>query len=257
MIHKVTQGAHRVSHAGRNMQFTDVTEIRFRYMFIELPLADEDFMEQPVITLWSDAHFHSPYVMSVYVALKEKGLAFTLQTVDLASGQHLQPGWQGYQLTRRVPVLAVQEFILSESSAIDEYLEERFAPPVWERIYPVDREKRARARQIQAWLRSDLLPIREERPTEVIFSGARMPPLSAAGCQAAEKFIAHVETLLPEGQQNLFGEWCIADTDLALMINRLALNGDALPARLEEYAQFQWQRASVQQFVALSDQVSG
>lgn len=33
-------------------------------------------MNQPVITLWSDANFFSPYVMSVYVALAEKGLAF-------------------------------------------------------------------------------------------------------------------------------------------------------------------------------------
>jgi glutathione S-transferase len=26
----------------------------------------------------------------------------------------------------------------------------------------------------------------------------------------------------------MFGEWCIADTDLALMLNRLVLNGDAV-----------------------------
>ncbi len=29
-------------------------------------------MNQPVITLWSDANFFSPYVMSVYVALAQK-----------------------------------------------------------------------------------------------------------------------------------------------------------------------------------------
>lgn len=29
-------------------------------------------MSQPVITLWSDSQFFSPYVMSVYVALQEK-----------------------------------------------------------------------------------------------------------------------------------------------------------------------------------------
>ena len=36
-------------------------------------------MSQPVITLWSDANFFSPYVMSVYVALAEKGLTFSLK----------------------------------------------------------------------------------------------------------------------------------------------------------------------------------
>lgn len=214
-------------------------------------------MSQPAITLWSDANYFSPYVLSVYVALKEKGLNFTVQTVDLASGQNLQPGWKGYDLTRRVPVLAVDDFVLSESSAIDEYLEERFAPPTWERIYPLDMQKRARARQIQAWLRSDLMPIREERSTDVVFAGAKKPPLTPNAVKAAEKLIATVEALLPQGQQNLFGEWCIADTDLALMLNRLILNGDEVPERIEEYALFQWQRASVLRFIALSAKRSG
>jgi glutathione S-transferase len=209
-------------------------------------------MSQPAITLWSDANYFSPYVLSVYVALKEKGLNFTLQTVDLASGQNRQPGWKGYDLTRRVPVLGVDDFVLSESSAIDEYLEDRFAPPTWERIYPLDIEKRARARQIQAWLRSDLLPIREERSTDVVFAQLKKPALSEAGLASAQKLFATVEAVLPVGQQNLFGEWSIADTDLALMLNRLVLNGDDVPERLQEYAAFQWQRASVQRFIALS-----
>ncbi|OUH19943.1 glutathione S-transferase YfcF [Klebsiella pneumoniae] len=130
-------------------------------------------MSQPVITLWSDADFFSPYVMSVYVALQEKSLPFTLKTVDLNRGEHLQAGWTGYAATRRVPLLEVDDFALSESSAITEYLDERFAPPEWERIYPHDLQKRARARQIQAWLRSDLMPIREERSTAVVFDGAK------------------------------------------------------------------------------------
>lgn len=78
-------------------------------------------MSKPAITLWSDANFFSPYVLSVYVALQEKGLPFTLKTVDLNSGEHLQPSWQGYALTRRVPVLEIDGFELSESSAITEF----------------------------------------------------------------------------------------------------------------------------------------
>ena len=214
-------------------------------------------MNQPVITLWSDANFFSPYVMSVYVALAEKGLTFTLKTVDLDGGEHLKPQWQGYALTRRVPVLEIDGFELSESSAIDEYLEDRFAPPEWERIYPHDLQKRARARQIQAWLRSDLMPIREERPTDVVFAGAKKAPLTAEGKASAEKLFAMAEHLLALGQPNLFGEWCIADTDLALMINRLVLHGDEVPERLVDYATFQWQRASVQRYVALSAKRAG
>ncbi len=209
-------------------------------------------MSQPAITLWSDADYFSPYVMSVYVALAEKGVPFAVKTVNLDRGEHLSPQWQGYALTRRVPVLEIEGFELSESSAIDEYLEERFAPPEWERIYPHDLQKRARARQIQAWLRSDLGPIREERSTDVVFNGAKKPALSAEGQKAAAKLFDTATSLLAHGQQNLFGEWCIADTDLALMLNRLVLNGDAVPQPLADYAAFQWQRASVQRYVALS-----
>ncbi|WP_148250247.1 glutathione transferase [Raoultella terrigena] len=214
-------------------------------------------MSQPVITLWSDSDFFSPYVMSVYVSLQEKSLPFTLKTVNLDSGEHLQVGWKGYSCTRRVPLLEVDDFALSESSAISEYLDERFAPPEWERLYPHDLQKRARARQVQAWLRSDLLPIREERSTDVIFAGQKKPALSAAGRRSAEKLFETASELLAHGGTNLFGEWSIADTDLALMLNRLVLNGDEVPERLADYAAFQWQRASVQRYAALSAKRAG
>lgn len=214
-------------------------------------------MSRPVITLWSDANFYSPYVMSVYVALQEKGLTFSLKTLDLSKGEHLQSGWKGYGLTRRVPLLEVDTFELTESSAITEYLDERFAPPEWERLYPHDIEKRARARQIQAWLRSDLMPIREERSTDVIFGGAKKPALSAEGQKTAAKLFETAGALLSHGKPNLFGEWCIADADLALMLNRLVIHGDEVPEPLADYATFQWQRASVQRFIALSAKHTG
>lgn len=101
-------------------------------------------------------------------------------------------------------------------------------------------------------LRSDLMPIREERSTAVVFDGAKMPDLSEAGRQSAEKLFATATMLLAHGGQNLFGEWSIADADLALMLNRLVLNGDKVPEALADYASFQWQRASIQRYVALS-----
>lgn len=214
-------------------------------------------MSKPVITLWSDSDFFSPYVLSVYVALQEKSLPFTLKTVSLNNGEHLHSSWKGYGQTRRVPLLEIDEFQLSESSAITEYLDERFAPPQWERLYPHDMQKRARARQIQAWLRSDLMPIREERSTDVVFAGVKKPPLTRAGEASAAKLFDTASALLAHGQQNLFGEWCIADTDLALMLNRLVLNGDDVPQALADYAEFQWQRSSVLRYVALSAKRAG
>ena len=65
-------------------------------------------MSKPAITLWSDAHFFSPYVLSAWVALQEKGLSFHIKTIDLDSGEHLQPTWQGvgnYMLLSALPFL--------------------------------------------------------------------------------------------------------------------------------------------------------
>lgn len=209
-------------------------------------------MNYPSIILWSDSSFFSPYVMSAYVALTEKGIPFTLKRVDLAQHQQPDGAWRDLTLTRRVPALQIDDFILNESSAIAEYLEERFPAPAFERLYPRDREKRARARELQAWLRSDFLPLRQERPTEVLFAGERFAALTPAARQTAEKLVTACQRLLTDGQQNLFGEWSVADTDLAVMLNRLALHGDALPENLRHYAEFQWQRASVQLWLAES-----
>ena len=91
---------------------------------------------------------------------------------------------------------------------------------------------------------------RMERTTEVVFYGAPAPALSAVAEAAAGKLLAAVQTLLPAGQDHLCGEWCIADVDLALMLNRLVLNGDAVPQRLADYARRQWRHPAVQRWVA-------
>jgi glutathione S-transferase len=201
------------------------------------------------LTLFVDHQFTSPYAMSVYVTLREKGIPFVTERLDLGTQQHQQTAYRQQSLTARVPTLVHEGFALSESSAISEYLEEVFAPPTYAEVYPQDVKHRARARQIQAWLRSDLMPIRNERGTDTVFITPTSTPLSAAALEAADKLFRAVEQLLPEGASHLFGNWCIADTDLALMLMRLVVNGDAVPERLKTYAIQQWQRPSVQQWV--------
>ncbi|CAI0698016.1 glutathione transferase [Serratia entomophila] len=211
-------------------------------------------MSQPIVELYTDSQFFSPYALSAFVALTEKAIPFNVKPVDLAKEEHQQAAYVSLSLTRRVPTLVIGEFQLSESSAIAEYLEDIHPAHA---IYPRDVKQRAKAREIQAWLRSDFMPIRAERSTEVIFSDGKFPPLSAAAQGAAHKLIAAVEKLLSHGQDNLFREWCIADTDLALMLNRLVMHGDAVPENLRHYAHKQWQRPSVQAWLALPAKMRG
>ncbi len=200
---------------------------------------------QPV-RLYVDSQFASPYAMSAFVALHEKGLSFEVSPVDLGAHENQSPAFAQRSLTRRVPTLQHGEFHLSESSAITEYLDEAFPDTP---LYPTEIHDKARARQVQAWLRSDLMPIRQERSTEVVFYGLKKPPLSPAARESVDKLVSAAEWLLPAGVDHLFGTWCIADVDLALMLNRLAFNGDPLPERLVRYAQLQWRRPTVQRWV--------
>jgi glutathione S-transferase len=206
-------------------------------------------MPNQSLLLFVDSAYLSPYAMSAFVALQEKALPCKLETVDLEAGANREARFATTSITRRVPTLVHGDFALSESSAIVEYLDEVFpgAP-----LYPTETRARARARQVQAWLRSDLMPLRKERSTEVVFRRPSSEPLSADARAAAEKLFAAADLLLAAGEENLFGQWCIADTDLALMLNRLVRNGDEVPARLATYAQRQWQRPSVQSWVKLA-----
>lgn len=205
-------------------------------------------MNNSRLRLYVDSQFTSPYAMSAFVVLQEKGIEFDLEPLDLDRLENRAADYASLSLTQRVPTLVHGDFALSESSAITEYLEDVFPQTP---VYPQDPLQRAKARQVQAWLRSDLLPVRQERSTLVVFYGLKSAPLSTEAQAAAGKLFAAAQALLADSPENLFGQWSIADVDLALMLNRLVLNGDSVPPALADYAQRQWQRPSVQAWVRL------
>jgi glutathione S-transferase len=196
--------------------------------------------------LYIDANIASPYALAAFVGLLEKGLSFDIETLDLAARANQGADFCKTSITRRIPTLIHDDFALSESSAICEYLDEVFPGTP---LYPANPRDRARARQIQAWLRSDLMPIRDERPTFVVFCGATRPALSAQAREAADTLFSAALTLLDGRTDNLFGDWSIADVDLAMMLQRLIVLGDPVPKRLIDYATQQWSRPTLQQWV--------
>ena len=208
-------------------------------------------MSNAQFILYVDARYMSPYAMSAYVALLEKGVPFELRQVDLSAAAQRAPDYARCSLTCRVPMLSHGDFHLSESSAIAEYLEDLLPTPGYQALYPATSSERARARQIQAWLRSDLMGIREARPTTTMFGAPTNTSLPAEAQADSARLCALAERLLPAGASQLFAHWSIADTDLALMLQRLLANGDPLPERLAAYARAQWQRPSLQCWLAL------
>jgi len=205
--------------------------------------------EAAKLVLWGESNWESPWVFSAVVALEEKRLPYEMKVLSLSKGEARKGDYALRSITGRVPALEHGDFWLSESSAIGEYLEDAFPPPQWPRLYPQVARERARARQVQAWLRSDLQPLRQARPTSALFLGEKVKPLTPEAKESVEAFYRAVEQLLPPGAATLFEAFSIADADLALTLQRLVHSGDPVPERLRRYAQAVWARPSVRKFV--------
>jgi glutathione S-transferase len=200
------------------------------------------------MVLYTDEFFTSPYAFSVFVTLREKRLPFQLRTVALQRHEQHADDFRRLSLTGRVPALEDGTFTVSESSAIVEYLDERY--PDTTPALPRDVRERARARQLMAWIRSDLLPIREERATHTIFYRPAERPLSASGEAAAGRLMFVASRLVPPTAGPLFGAFSTVDADLALMLMRLRASGRDLGVQLTRYTDTVWSRPSVAEWVA-------
>ena len=93
------------------------------------------------------------------------------------------------------------------------------------------------------------MPIRVERSTAVIFYRPNAAPLTDEAKAAASKLFDAAQTLLDGSEEGLFDQWSIADVDLAIMLNRLVIGGDKVPDGLVRYANRQWQRPTVEEWV--------
>jgi glutathione S-transferase len=198
--------------------------------------------------LYGETNLDSPFVFTVFVALREKGIPFEFRLLDLDAGESRTPKFAERSLTARVPTLSVGDFSISESLAIVEYLEETASGAGQARLLPATVEQRARARQVLGWLRSDLVALRAERPTESIFFEHVQTPLGAKARADVDKLFRVARTLLG-GRTTLFDSFCIADADLALALMRLVANGDSVPPELERYVASVWSRPSVAAWV--------
>ena len=199
-------------------------------------------------TLFVETLWISPYVFSSHVALREKSAPFDVVEVALVDGANSRPDYATPSVTERVPSIEHHGFRLAESSAIAEYLEELLPPPANARLLPAALRDRARARQIMAWLRSDLSALRDDRSTITMFYRFGLKPLSGPAQRDADRLVRVAEQLVPSGGGPLFGEWSLVDAELAFMLHRLILNHDPVPERVAAYARAQWTRPSVREF---------
>jgi len=201
------------------------------------------------LTLYADTTWQSPWVFHVMVALEELKVRYKLEPLAMPIPSDVRASLQEHAILGKVPCLAHGDVWLTESSAISEYLSERFTPPQHPRILPADVVARARARQVMSWLRTSMFGLRDDRPTTSVFQRPVTRPLGDKAKADAAELVRVTEQLLAPGATTLFGEWSVADADLALMLMRLVASGDPVPQRVTEYVMAQWGRASIRKFL--------
>jgi glutathione S-transferase len=88
----------------------------------------------------------SPYAWRVWLALEAKGIAYEWKPISFSDGDHKKPEFLALNPRHKVPVIVDGDFILYESAAILEYLDERHGSGM--KLFPGDAKQRARVRRL-------------------------------------------------------------------------------------------------------------
>lgn len=189
-------------------------------------------------------NYISPYVRKVLACLELKGLEYEIDPIAPFVGNE---EFSRLSPLRRIPVLIDDELVLTDSSVICQYLEDKHPTPA---IYPRDVGDRARARWLEEYADTRLadgliwrlfhqLAIKRhifgEVPNEVVVQHARDVEIPAA--------LDYLEGQLPE-DGFAFGALSIADISIASYFRtasfvRYAIDADRWPLTAALVAQVQ------------------
>lgn len=184
----------------------------------------------------------SPYAWKVWLTLEHKALPFALKLLSFDRGETQTPEYLALSPRGKVPALVDGELVLTESTAIVEYLEERYPERP---LLPRDLAARAHVRRIGLEADAYFAPaVRGCRG--VVFERAGATPEAIAAAREGvvrelERFAAHL------GERPYFGGEALTLADFTLYPHlRLLLRFDerapelgiaaALPAGLRAWA---------------------
>ena len=167
----------------------------------------------------------SPYVRKVKMALHEKGLQYESQPVDLLSDENKRPEFLAMNPFHRVPVLRDGDVILFESTAINEYLEEKHPEPA---LLPRDPVLRAQARAWEEASDAYFGPCLGGLVRETFMNPGGPDP--AALEQHKAQLAEHLESLDRQlkGKDYVAGTFSVADIALGIAISVLPMFGISL-----------------------------
>lgn len=167
---------------------------------------------------------YSSYTRTVRLALEEKGVAYTLDEVDIFTGGTRSPEHLARQPFGKVPALTHDGFGLYETSAITRYVDEAFPGPA---LQPGDVKTRARMTQIcgitdsyvfgpailKAFWQAAIVPMQGGTPDQAVM---------AEGFAKADAAFAAIEALCADGPFLCGAAISLADLHLLPVVDYFA-----------------------------------
>lgn len=174
--------------------------------------AQEDIPLEEKMQLYS--YCRSSCSWRVRIALAYKGVQYEYKAVDLAQGEQFNEDFKKLNPFCTVPVLVDSDFVLSDSFAILEYLEEKYPRPS---LFPADVKKRALVRQVVNHVVASIQPLQNLAILKRVEALAGSDERVKWAQHFIESGFKGLESLLaPEAGKFCFGdEFTMADIALA------------------------------------------
>jgi len=132
----------------------------------------------------------SPFAWRVWLALEHKKLPYELRVMSFDKGDLKQPAFQALTPRGKVPLIQDGDYVLYESAAIVEYLEDAY-PGHGAALFPVDPKARGVARRLIREADEDLMGSLEGLLEQVLFV-PQQKWSDAAIAAAKDKFLAEL-----------------------------------------------------------------
>lgn len=176
---------------------------------------------------------YSSWSLRGWLLLKQTGLEFEEQIENLRSDAFYAM-MKAHTPVGKVPTLVDDGFAIWDSLAIAEYCAE-LAPAA--RIWPADKQARARARSIVAEMHGGFMALRSTCPMQM-----RRKVQGFAHSDDALKDIARIDAIWADTPKQfggsglfLFGDWCAADAFFAPVASRFWTYGADLSDDAQRY----------------------
>ncbi len=143
----------------------------------------------------------SPYAWKVWLALEHKQLPYEARRMSFDNDDLKSPGFTAVNPRQKVPAIVDDGFALYESSAILDYLEDRY-PDQGAPLWPREVKSRAVARRRAAEAVAYVGPLIDKLVTETFYAGDKGPDLAAI-----EETKTSMRTELARIEDWLDGNW--------------------------------------------------